>query len=83
MTGNVVVVVDASGSMGTPMRGTNTDRMSVAKDALKQVLGQGPTPLTWACSCSRTATGFTRSARGMMNGQRGDRRYHLAGGPSW
>ena len=39
VTDNVVVVVDASGSMGTPMRGTNTDRMSVAKDALKQVLG--------------------------------------------
>ncbi|HCV98396.1 MAG TPA: hypothetical protein DGJ56_03765, partial [Verrucomicrobiales bacterium] len=42
VTDNVVVVVDASGSMGTPMRGTNTDRMSVAKDALKQVLGQIP-----------------------------------------
>ena len=39
VTDNVVVVVDASGSMGSPMRGTNTDRMSVAKDALKQVLG--------------------------------------------
>ena len=42
VTDNVVVVVDASGSMGSPMRGTNTDRMSVAKDALKQVLGQIP-----------------------------------------
>jgi len=42
VTDNVVVVVDASGSMGTPMRGTNSDRMSVAKDALKQVLGQIP-----------------------------------------
>ena len=42
VTDNVVVVVDASGSMGTPMRGTNRDRMSVARDALKQVLGQIP-----------------------------------------
>lgn len=40
VTDNVVVVVDASGSMGTPMAGT--DRMSVARDALKQVLGQVP-----------------------------------------
>ena len=42
VTDNVVVVVDASGSMGTPMNRTNSDRMSVAKDALKQVLGQIP-----------------------------------------
>ena len=35
VTDNVVVVVDASGSMGTPMAGT--DRMSVARNALKQV----------------------------------------------
>ena len=42
VTDNVVVVVDASGSMGTPMNRTNRDRMSVAKDALKQVLGQIP-----------------------------------------
>ena len=34
------MVVDASGSMGTPMGGT--DRMSVAREALKQVLGQVP-----------------------------------------
>ena len=40
VTDNVVVVVDASGSMGTPMAGI--DRMSVARDALKQVLGQVP-----------------------------------------
>ena len=40
VTDNVVVVVDASGSMGTPMAGT--DRMSAARDALKQVLGQVP-----------------------------------------
>lgn len=40
VTDNVVVVVDASGSMGAPM-GDST-RMSVAKDALKQVLEQIP-----------------------------------------
>lgn len=40
VTDNVIVVVDASGSMGTPMGGT--DRMSVAREALKQVLGQVP-----------------------------------------
>ena len=40
VTDNVVVVVDASGSMGTPMGGM--DRMAVARDALKQVLGQVP-----------------------------------------
>ncbi len=40
VTDNVVVVVDASGSMGTPMGGST--RMSVAKDALKQVLEQIP-----------------------------------------
>jgi hypothetical protein len=39
---NVVMVVDASGSMGVPMANTGRDRMSVAKDALKQVLGQIP-----------------------------------------
>ena len=42
MTDSVVVVVDASGSMGSVMAGTGRDRMSVAKDALKQVLGQIP-----------------------------------------
>ena len=42
VTDNVVVVVDASGSMGTPMKGSNTDRMTVAKNALQQVLGQIP-----------------------------------------
>ena len=42
VTDNVVVVVDASGSMDTRMAGTGRDRMSVAKDALKQVLGQIP-----------------------------------------
>jgi hypothetical protein len=40
VTDNVVVVVDASGSMGAPMGGST--RMSVAKDALKQVLKQIP-----------------------------------------
>jgi hypothetical protein len=40
VTDNVVVVVDASGSMGTPMGGSS--RMSVAKEALKQVLEQIP-----------------------------------------
>ena len=40
VTDNVVVVVDASGSMGAPMGGST--RMSVAKDALKQVLDQIP-----------------------------------------
>ena len=40
VTDNVVVVVDASGSMGAPMGGST--RMSVAKDALKQVLEQIP-----------------------------------------
>jgi hypothetical protein len=40
VTDNVVVVVDASGSMGEPMGGST--RMSVAKDALKQVLEQIP-----------------------------------------
>ena len=40
VTDNVIVVVDASGSMGTPMGGA--DRMSVAREALKQVLGQVP-----------------------------------------
>ena len=42
VTDNVVVVVDASGSMGTHMAGTGRDRMTVAKDALKQVLAQIP-----------------------------------------
>ncbi|MFL3665576.1 MAG: vWA domain-containing protein [Verrucomicrobiota bacterium] len=42
VTDSVVVVVDASGSMGSVMAGTRRDRMSVAKDALKQVLGQIP-----------------------------------------
>ena len=42
VTDNVVVVVDASGSMGANMAGTGRDRMSVAKDALKQVLDQIP-----------------------------------------
>jgi len=40
VTDNVVVVVDASGSMGAPMGGST--RMSVAKEALKQVLEQIP-----------------------------------------
>ena len=42
VTDSVVVVVDASGSMGADMAGTGRDRMSVAKDALKQVLDQIP-----------------------------------------
>ena len=42
VTDSVVVVVDASGSMGSVMAGTGRDRMSVAKDALKQVLEQIP-----------------------------------------
>ena len=42
VTDNVVVVVDASGSMGANMAGTGRDRMSVAKGALKQVLDQIP-----------------------------------------
>ena len=42
VTDNVVVVVDASGSMGANMAGTGRARMSVAKDALKQVLDQIP-----------------------------------------
>ena len=42
VTDNVVVVVDASGSMGTHMAGTGRDRMTVAKEALKQVLDQVP-----------------------------------------
>jgi len=42
VTDNVVVVVDASGSMGQPMGNAGGDRMSVAKDALKQVLNQIP-----------------------------------------
>ena len=42
VTDNVVVVVDASGSMGTHMANTGRDRMTVAKDALKQVLDQIP-----------------------------------------
>ncbi len=42
VTDSVVVVVDASGSMGANMAGTGRDRMSVAKDALKQVFDQIP-----------------------------------------
>jgi len=39
---NVVIVLDASGSMGDTMRGTLTVRMDAAKEALKQVLRQVP-----------------------------------------
>lgn len=37
---NVVVVVDASGSMARAMTGTNIDKMSIARDALKTVLNK-------------------------------------------
>ncbi len=39
---NVIIVLDASGSMKRPMRGTSTSKMSAAKDALKAVLKQLP-----------------------------------------
>lgn len=39
---NVVIVLDASGSMRKPMRATGTERMSAAKSALKAVLQQVP-----------------------------------------
>jgi len=39
---NVVVVIDASGSMKNNMSGTGQSRMVVAKKALKEVLGQIP-----------------------------------------
>ena len=39
---NVVIVLDASGSMRKPMRATGTPRMDAAKSALKAVLQQVP-----------------------------------------
>ncbi len=42
MVNNVVVVLDASGSMNSFMRGTTTVKMDAAKDALKEVLAQVP-----------------------------------------
>jgi Mg-chelatase subunit ChlD len=39
---NVVIVLDASGSMGRPMPGSGTDKMTAAKAALKQVLSSVP-----------------------------------------
>jgi len=39
---NIVVVLDASGSMGAPFIGTNVTKMAAAKSALKQVLLQSP-----------------------------------------
>ncbi len=39
---NVVIVLDASGSMRKPMRATGTQRMDAAKSALKAVLQQVP-----------------------------------------
>ena len=37
---NVVMVVDASGSMGYDWTGTNTEKMDIAKDAMKTVLSK-------------------------------------------
>jgi hypothetical protein len=39
---NVVIVLDASGSMAKPMRATGTPKMDAAKTALKEVLRQVP-----------------------------------------
>ncbi len=39
---NVVIVLDSSGSMGRPLPGANTDKMTAAKAALKQVLQSVP-----------------------------------------
>lgn len=39
---NVVIVLDASGSMSRPLPGSNTDKMSAAKAALKEVLKSVP-----------------------------------------
>lgn len=39
---NIVVVLDASGSMGAPFSGARETKMSAAKSALKQVLLQAP-----------------------------------------
>jgi hypothetical protein len=39
---NIVVVLDASGSMGAPFSGARETKMSAAKSALKQVLLQSP-----------------------------------------
>lgn len=39
---NVVILLDASGSMAERMPGTNRDKLSVARDALKEVLRQLP-----------------------------------------
>ena len=39
---NVVIVLDASGSMGNNMRGTHVQKMKAAKDALSKVLGKIP-----------------------------------------
>ena len=39
---NIVIVLDGSGSMGRPLAGANTDRMTAAQAALKQVLETVP-----------------------------------------
>jgi uncharacterized protein YegL len=39
---NVVIVLDSSGSMARPLPGANTDKMTAAKTALKQVLSSVP-----------------------------------------
>lgn len=39
---NVVIILDGSGSMGAPLPGANTDKMTAAKAALKQVLQSVP-----------------------------------------
>jgi uncharacterized protein YegL len=39
---NVVIVLDASGSMSRPLPGSKTDKMSAAKSALKEVLKSVP-----------------------------------------
>jgi hypothetical protein len=39
---NVVIVLDSSGSMASPLPGANTDKMTAAKAALKQVLQSVP-----------------------------------------
>ncbi|MFC1601454.1 VWA domain-containing protein [Candidatus Sumerlaeota bacterium] len=39
---NVVIVLDASGSMNSNMRGTQKKKMDAAKDALREVLKQAP-----------------------------------------
>jgi hypothetical protein len=39
---NIIIVLDGSGSMGRPLAGANTDRMTAAQAALKQVLQTVP-----------------------------------------